>query len=90
MCVVWVGAMSSYPDAANKYMNEVWLELRNDGSERELQWAYGAIAAFRGVGLFDADRAELWLERLKRCPGHDDECGRVWCSYCGTLRQEEE
>ena len=66
-------------------LDVMWRELRNDYSEGQLARFYGAVTALNQVGLVSAEQVELWLYRIKECPGHDDEGGRSWCAYCGNI-----
>lgn len=62
---------------------ERWRWLRDDARRR------GEVAACvdfaYDAGLLTAEQRELWVRRLDSCPGHDDEGGRSWCAYCGTM-----
>lgn len=71
--------------SAAEILNRMWRCLRNDASDPQMARLYGAISALHQIGALTSDEAELWLRRIKECPGHDDEGGRVWCAYCGLL-----
>ena len=74
---------------AREYLQEQWKELRNDARFSNQVSVAAVIVAFHAIGLLDNDRRELWLLRIRSCPGHFDEGGRTWCAYCGDLTPEE-
>lgn len=68
-------------------LREMWLDLR-DGCGTESMWAARSTIRFaRKAGILAPDQEELWLRRIETCPGHDDEGGRDWCAYCGTMNR---
>lgn len=71
------------------YLNAVWRALRDDASPDVEAASVGALLAFHMVGLLNELECEAWQARMKKCPGHDDEGGRVWCAYCGNLNAEK-
>jgi hypothetical protein len=68
-------------------LREEWLALRND--YRGYDCAAACVRFAYHLGLLSEERQELWMRRLLTCPGHDDEGGRSWCAYCGSLRADE-
>lgn len=71
------------------YLNNIWRAMRDGCDANVMAEARGAVEAFLFVGILSSKaEAEGWLARFARCPGHDDEGGRAWCAYCGTLPQE--
>lgn len=76
-------------ERADEFCTVHWTDLRDDASRPERTFLLGAIEAFRVVGVFSDEKAELWRRRIETCPGHDDEGGRVWCAYCGVMRGED-
>jgi hypothetical protein len=76
-------AAGSSKGAAETLLNDAWLAMRNDASERAQQYVMGAVVMAQVLGVFSPEDAELWQRRVGSCPGHDDEGGRDWCAYCG-------
>jgi hypothetical protein len=70
---------------ADEILRDCWLELRNDASPVRVACVLGHVIACRKLGFITDNEAELWQYRVQTCPGHDDEEGRQWCAYCGTL-----
>lgn len=68
-----------------------WKSLR-DGMGREgatLKHALAFVEAYKEAGLISNEEADAFSLRMQyRCPGHDDEGGRVWCAYCGNIKPE--
>ncbi len=64
---------------------ETWRGLRDNCNLEARAKAFGAVDFARRADLITRDEEELWLTRLNRCPGHDDEGGRDWCAYCGRM-----
>lgn len=60
---------------------EIWRELRNDGSPFAKAVAISEISVLVRVGLVSAQDARVRIAALDTCPGHDDEGGRDWCAY---------
>lgn len=65
-------------------LGQRWRAIRDDAglaapAELCIDFAYD-------VGLLTDQERELWTLRIATCPGHDDEGGRVWCSYCGDMQ----
>lgn len=71
------------------FLDKVWREMRNDGRPFILAGAIGAVEALLQVGMLSQVEADGWLARFERCPGHDDEGGRVWCAYCGRIKRTQ-
>lgn len=46
----------------------------------------GAVDLAAILGIYDADKRELWCLRIKNCPDPDHGDGRTWCAYCGNLK----
>jgi hypothetical protein len=68
-------------EAARHWLDGTWRELRNGAGPGRMAYMGGAVDAFRSLGLLNDEEQEAWIERRKRCPGHDDEGGRDWCAY---------
>lgn len=71
---------------AEEWLKSQWYELRNQREWADLAFVKGAIALAKDIELLTDDQAELWYRRIETCPGHDDEGGRNWCSYCGSMQ----
>lgn len=80
-------AASALADNADAALHNRWRGLRDDGSLAAVAAVVACVDFARDVGLLNEERQELWLGRLTRCPGHDDEGGRDWCAYCGQMPQ---
>ena len=80
--------MGNLQGPAEVRLHEVWLQLRDDASRLMTEYMVGAINMAFTLGALSEDGVELWLYRMKQCPGHADEGGRSWCAYCGEMRKE--
>lgn len=72
------------------WLHEAWFELRNGANAESLRYVVGGIDIARAAKLLTDEQAELWKRRIGTCPGHDDESGRDWCAYCGSMPQAGE
>lgn len=72
-------------DRVDVILNAAWRTCRDGFSSATFPHIHGMIFAYESLGLLTVVEAEGWRERLKRCPGHDDEGGRSWCAYCGQM-----
>lgn len=72
--------------SAEDFLNVVWRELRNDCGSIARARVAGALVALQAVGFLTAVEVEGWARRMEHCPGHDDEVGRTWCAFCGSMR----
>lgn len=70
------------PRGARALLDE-WRECRNDA--RHVPVVNAIVNFSYHAGLLTSQQRELWQRRIVTCPGHDDEGGRAWCAYCGTL-----
>lgn len=77
-------------DRTDEALRAMWRSLRDDGSAEAVMRFRGAVAFAESVRLLTPDLAELWIRRAETCPGHDDEGGRNWCAFCGTMPREDE
>ena len=68
-------------------LREMWLGARDTG----VDGIRGALYLAIQLGLLSEEMRELWLRRIKECPGHADG-SRAWCAYCGDVdcRGDEE
>ena len=71
---------------ATELLNTWWRGFRDGVLPHDVGRFLGAVAMLKHIGVFTSDHAELWERRIKTCPGHDDEGGRVWCAYCGEMK----
>ena len=74
---------------ADDVLRQLWFKMMNDASETAMGRTFAVIDAFKRLGLFDADKAELWRLRIRDCPGGHSG-GRVWCAYCGDLTRDDQ
>lgn len=72
--------------AATLFLDREWRQLRNSCDREAVVRVQGAIDALGAAGVLSDTEHELWLRRIRECPGHDDEGGRKWCAYCGVIR----
>lgn len=73
---------------ADEALRDLWDGLRDSHSGKDVAFVQGAVAFARMTGAISQEMAELWWHRIKTCPGHDNEGGRDWCAYCGTISQD--
>jgi hypothetical protein len=71
---------------ADETLTEMWRDLRNDA--RHAPAVRVCINFAYDCDYLTLEQRELWLRRIATCPGHDDEGGRSWCSYCGDMPKE--
>lgn len=74
---------------ANDLLGDLWRGLRDDASQPNRVYIFGAITMAERLGALTAEQAELWRLRTTTCPGHDDEGGRSWCAFCGVMEQDD-
>ncbi len=65
-----------------EYINQCWRDCRNDYPYYSTVCIH-AIKFAKHLGILNWEEGNRWEEKIKECPGHDDEGGRVWCAYCG-------
>ena len=70
---------------ADELLDDLWSDMRNDAGPARAAYVHGAIAMAAHTGALDGTQAELWRRRVTTCPGHDDEGGRDWCAFCGSM-----
>lgn len=73
--------------SANEIMQEAHFQMTDDFPMGEA-YARGALDTLLKLGIVTQEQHRLWSLALKSCPGHRDG-GRVWCTYCGDLPEEE-
>jgi len=81
-----MSVLAEIPNRAEAHFHEVWRNCRDNG--QTIRIAQTQVAFALEVGILTQSQAELWALRLQMCPGHEDEGGRRWCSYCGTLPKD--
>ncbi len=74
-------------DDVDTILKRLWHELRNFSDNSQVGFVQGAVYMSHWLGELDENMLELWLRRIKTCPGHDDEGGRDWCAYCGKMNK---
>lgn len=82
--------MESIPAKFDAFMHERWRELCDGITPAVKSYIQGCIDSAMLCGAIDSTIAELWLLRIEKCPGHDDEGARAWCAYCGDLPKDED
>ena len=77
---------SRVTEAADTFLREQWLSLRDGAGPAQVSFVMGAIHACAILVPFSPEHRELWERRIRTCPGHDDEGGRSWCAFCGSMK----
>lgn len=70
---------------ANGLLMGRWGGLRDSATTTDLLKADEYLFAFWQLGIVDDLDVDGWKARFRRCPGHINEGGRVWCAYCGDI-----
>lgn len=75
--------------AVDKYLQQLWEDMQDDHPHNKLKFD-GAVELALGLGIFNAEKYELWNMRVDKCPDPDHIGGRVWCAYCGDTGLDED
>lgn len=81
--------VSVLTDMTTDALREAWRGLRNGANATDVAFVRGMVEMGFVVGALSNEQVELWLRRIKECPGHNDEGWRDWCAYCGDMPAEE-
>jgi hypothetical protein len=60
--------------------------IRNDSKYK--LYAYGFLDTLFMIDEITEFDLFAYAKLLDSCPGHDDEGGRSWCSYCGNVKYD--